>query len=89
MGFQNQFNQFVRNGGTKILLVRNNGLSSKMNLDNNVGVESGLYMLGHHPVKDVAIDKGQLKIYLGKPKNEKPRVYTYAYSKKDFVFAEK
>lgn len=87
MNFQNQFNHFVRTGGTKIVLVRNNGIPSMMSLDNDKGVETGLHLLGHHSVKDIALDKGQLKIYLGNPKGEK-HSYHYAYFERDFTFMD-
>lgn len=88
MAFQKTFNHFVNMGGTKIVLVRNNGVSSKMSLDNNQSVKNALHTLGNHPVKDVSLDSNTLKIYLGKPKVEKYSYYHYAHSKSGFTFVD-
>lgn len=88
MSFQKTFNNFVNMGGTKIVLVRNNGVSSGMHLDNNESVKFALHTLGNHPIKDVALDNGALKIYLGKPKVEKYSYYHYAHSKSGFTFVD-
>lgn len=88
MAFQKMFNSFINMGGRTIVLVRNNGLSSKISLDNNQSVKNALNTLGNHPVKDVSLDSNILKIYLGKPKVEKHNWYHYAHSQNGFTFVD-
>ena len=95
MNFQKTFNNFVRNGGTKMLLVYD-GLTTIVMLDCDAAVESALFSFGDLKVESVKKENGILVIELSELDiKEKDKdwplpdtKYRYIYNDNDFFIFE-
>lgn len=91
MDFQNIFNDFVRMGGTNVVLMLDSiKKATSMQLDNDRSVENKLRIFGRYQIKnavyDSATDTLVLNIYSDGIGED--RWYSYTYGENDFVIMD-